>query len=531
MRLNGIWIAVVATLLVGIIPAQAEVCLPGSPPERLTVKIGLSGRPPSFIYGDWPARATEIQIEVSIQKSTGLEPVARYHINPDTAWSNPITVNGVRKTEVFLRGSGQTGFILFFTAGTYKARWRGFNNCESSLPGTRPGYGSWSGYTTFERIITSRPTTRITQGPSLVNSDRDVAFVWTNNFADEVYNVRIYDGRKAVRHAYGKGSFREGWMYEGRYIYRDRPSSPTLELPNGSNYSFRVKAWAPVNRRWSSWAVKNFTVARRTLPRSSLPSLSVSQRDFYGFFPDSPRPFFLAKYKRRVPALWTLYDIRRLENGRQRRVAIKWVSRYTSAKNGAGRGSNPRVISLGGAEAFADMRPGTYIWRVKAHSGHTQWWDGSRRVNNARWSPFRTNRIVAARTLERPGTNGFRLRNGSIRIPGYYYAEDEVNQPEYLIWASSYSQLRGKIQWYTVPNAFAYKVQILRNGRLYRVYNSLDPRSRKVTINRSGRRILFMRSPFPPGEYQFRIQAINKANTSRRQKSWWSPWSSVQVVR
>ena len=401
-----------AGIIAGAVSVYAQDCLPGKP-EPLTVQLGISGRPPSFLYGAMPARAKQIQIQVWYQYPTGN--VANVWIEPSTAYSRPVFFKGKPKTEVFLRGPSQTGFMLFFQAGTYQARWRGYNNC---------GYGPWSEFTKYNRKFTDKPKTVIIRGVSRVGSGGNIAFIWTNNFADEVYSAVILYGGRAVRSEYGRGAFRAGWIYEGSNTYKDRPLSPEKELPNATIYSFRVRAWAPVNRAWSPWTSNKFVVAR-SVP--ALPSLSVSQSDFNGFFNRSPRPRFIAQYKSGViPALWTYFDIRRLENGRQCPVLQKWVSRYTLAENGAGRGANQSEICLRGEKVFPDLPPGTYIWRVKAHNGHEQWWDGSRKINLSRWSAFRTNVLVAAGALAKPSTNGFTLGNSNTFYAGCWYAKDPV---------------------------------------------------------------------------------------------------------
>jgi len=506
-------------IMAGAASVLAQDCTP-SQPEPLVVKLGNSGRPPSFIYGDWPEGADQVQIEVIIKTAAGTDkPVARVFIDPTTCFLNPITVRGQRKTEVFIRGTGLTGFAMFYQAGQYKVHWRGYNDqCE---------FGPWSEFTPFTRVFTSQPVTRITRGLSRVTSDKDVMFQWKNNFVDEVYALQILYGRRAIRNQFGRGSFRNGWMYEGRNTYRDRPESPDDELCN-SSYVFKVRAWCPITRTWSAWAQKSFVVARG-VPRA--PSIMVTQRDFNGWFNRSSRPRFLARYgSRNTPALWTLYDIRRLVNGRQRRVILKWVSRYTSAKDGAGIGSNRGEICLRGEKIFSDLPPGTYIWRVKAHGGHTQWWDGSRRRNLGRWTAFRTNVLAAPGPLAKPVTTSMSLRNGSICDPGYWEAANPA-RPEYLSWHNPLWALKGKMVWRTVRKGFVYNVLIYRNNEYFKIYYGLDPRIHNLRMSSTGRTMLFTRDRFPAGTYRFRVQAYNRANTPSIRKSAWSDLSPEFTVR
>lgn len=498
-------------ILAGAMSVPAQNCtLPGKP-EPLTVQLGISGRPPSFIYGALPLGAKQVQIQVWYNYPTGN--VANVWVEPSTAFISPITVNGKARTEVFLRGPSQTGFMLFQQAGSYQARWRGYNDC---------GYGPWSEFTKYKRAFTTKPTTTIVRGLTRVSSGANVMFVWTNNFADEVYSAVILYGGRAVRSEYGRGSFRAGWIYQGSNTYKDRPASPELELPNADIYSFRVRAWAPINRCWSPWTTNKFVVAR-SLPE--LPVLSVSQSDFNGFFNLSPRPRFIAQYKLGViPALWTYFDIRRLENGRLVPVFQKWVSRYTLAENGAGRGANQSEICLRGEKAMPDLPPGTYVWRVKAHNGHNQWWDGSRKVNLSRWSAFRTNLLVAAGALAQPPTNGFFLGNRNVFTPGSWYAKDPVNKPEYLYWSNNLWRSHGQIGWDAVPNAFVYNIKIYRSNQWFKSYFQLDPRLHASVIHPSGRSFLFTQEPFPAGTYRFMVQAVNRANPTNLQ---FSPWSAL----
>lgn len=514
-------IAFLVGVMVGVTGLRAEVCIPAQP-EPLIVKTGISGRPPSFVIGEWPEGADQIQIEVVIVTSDGTDkPVARVFVDPTTCYLNPITVDGQRKTEVFIRGPSLTGFAMFYQAGQYKAHWRGYSEeCE---------FGEWSEFTPFERDFVSRPVTTITRGLSRVSWNRDVMFRWRNNFADEVWTFQILYGRRAIRNVFGRGSFREGWMYEGDYTYRDRPESPDDELPN-SEFLFKVRAWCPISRQWSEWAQKPFEIARGTLPR--VPSIMVTQRDFNGWFNRSSRPRFLARYGHgHTPALWTLFDIRRLINGRQRRIALRWVSRYASARDGAGVSRiDPSIISLRGENIFYDLPPGTYVWRVRAHNGHSQWWDGSRRRNYARWSNFRTNVIEEPGTLPRPVTTSMKLWNGTTKTDGSWVAEDP-EQPEVLSWSGVDWQLEGKMIWRTVRKGFVYNLRIYRDNELYAVYNQLDPRTHdNVRMSRSGKSMLFFREPFPPGVYRFRFQAYNRANHPRKRHSAWSAFSPEFVI-
>lgn len=509
--LLGCWIASATC-------AGAQTGLPAQP-SPLSVQLGISGRPPSFLYASVPANSDQIQIEVLLQTATGDKPAARVFVDASTCYLNPVIINGKSRTEVFLRGTGLTGFMMFYQTGTYKVHWRGYNEDA--------GFGPWSDFSSFTRSFSSRTLTRITRAPSTVAADTDLSFTWTNDFADEVYSLQIISGRRAVRNEYGRGAFRAGWMYEGPCTYQDRPATPDDELPNGP-YTFQIRAWCPIKRIWSAWAQKSFTVARST-PR--LPSIMVTQQDFAGFFNRSPRPQFIARYGTgRVPALWTLFDIRRIENGRQRPVLQQWVSRYDLAQNGAGKGANPSDIYLRAEKIFADLPPGTYVWRVKAHGGHSQWWDGSRRTNFARWTDFRTNRLYAAGTLAQPRTNDMSLRNGTTWYDGHWYAADPA-KPEYLSWSNGYWRMEGKMVWATVPNAFAYHVQIFRDNQWYKSYYDLDPRIHNCTLSRSGRSILFARERFPAGTYKFRVQAINRANPPNQQLSPWSADSPDFVIR
>jgi hypothetical protein len=475
------------------------------------VGTGLSGRPVSYIFGAWPAGAEQIQIETRRVNADGTEKlVARTWVDETTAFLTPITVNGKRKTEVFLRGPSQTGYKMLYNPGLHKTRWRGGNDC---------GIGPWSDYAFFTRTFVSKPVTRILKGPSRVKSGDDIVYKWKSNFADEVYCAVIAYGGRHVRKEYGRGAFRSGWIYEGSYTYRDRPASPSEELPNGTIYSFKVRAWCPINRRWSDWAVKPFTIAR-TKPRP--PSLAFTQVDYGGFFNLSPRPQFTARYAK-TPALWTLFDIRRLENGQARKVIRKWVSRYGSVLDGAGRRRHSSEIVLRGEKIFADLPPGTYVWRVQSYNGNDQWWDGSRRTNLTVWTDFRTNEILAAGALAQPPTNAFSLCNEKTWFPGYYYPTEEG--PDHLVWSNSQSRLEGKIEWSTAPNAFVYNVEIHRSNKWFQTYRLLDPRFHPCTLNPSGRSILFKREPFPSGIYRFRVQAVNRANPSNTQYSAWSSFS------
>ena len=492
-------------ILIGAAAAAtaAQAALPAQP-VPLAVRQDPPGAPPAFLYPQLPAGADQIQFEVWFAPPQEIERVyVRSWIDASTAYLNPVTFDGEPATEVFLRGSSSTGFMMFREQGTYRVRWRGYN---------AQGYGPWSDFSAFRRIYDSQTLTLITRAPNRVTSNGDVAFSWTNDVADEVYSAQFLSGGRAVRNAFGRGAFQAGWIYQGEFSYQDRPSSPSGELPNGS-YTFRVRAWSPAARIWSPWATHPFEIARR-MPRR--PSLATSQQDFNGFFNRSPRPRFLARYgSGRTPALWTRFDIRRLSGSRQTRIALQWVSRYTSAASGAGIGNRPDEIGLRGEYSFPDLPPGTYVWRAQASNGSAL----------SRWTPFRTNRFYAAGALARPPTTGMSFHNGTTWYEGRWEGEQDN-----LSWTSGQWRREGKIAWRTIPNAFAYNIQILRNNEPYLRYANLDPRTNACTLSRSGRSLLFIHDPFPPGNYQFRVQAVNQANPPAQRRSPWSLFSPRWVI-
>lgn len=462
MKVKLVYAGMALAILSVVVGAQAQTNFPPSQPENINVWLGKSGCPPGFDLPSDAPLADTMQIEIWRGTGTNATTFARVWINESTFYDM-----GTRRK--CLRGSGPGGFRLF-AVGPYSVRWRGHNE---------DGYGPWSDFTPFTIRHTARLATRIKSGPRLVERDDDLLFTWTNNFMDSQYQVQIIRGRSVVRSETGQGAFYDGFLYFGYGAYEDRPSSPSSELPNGS-YSFRVRAWSPVLRKWSAWAQRSFSLARRGVSR---PRLKFTQLDYGGYFRKSPRPFFSADYgSGRTPALWTYFDIRRVVGGQQQVVRREWVSR--SAFGYAYNQIPLRHTTVNGGVQTLDLPAGEYVWRVRA-------WNAPG-AGNSVWTAFRTNRVVAAGRLPQPGTSNMEMTRTSI-------------------------------SWALTPNAYMYNLKIFKNGVLYQNDVDLDPRTLDnlwIWAGESGGQV-FKYQEFEPGTYTFRVQAVNRGNPSGQQ---YSPW-------
>ena len=479
-----LFLAAVLGMGLGItVGTAAGPCTPAAPGVPVIAQDGLSGLPPAIHQAAFGIYASQMQVEYWKNVGGDWSLAFRGWLPDDffPEWAGEGDTNWYAR-----RATGPGGFRIF-SAGTYRAQWRGHNTC---------GFGPWATSTPFQ-VNTTTLTTRITGGPRTVRAATDLAYTWANNFAASAHRVQIRRGGRLVRGTNMPGLFQDGWLSYQPQSYQDRPGTPRRELPNGTDYVFRVSSWSPAQGAWSPWTNRPFRIARG---QSTVPRLSVSQTDFDGAFRRSPRPFFNANYGyMRTPALWTYFDIRRQEGDRLQVVRRMWASRYQesySYGHGPGVGVDGDRVWLGGAKALRDLPAGKYVWRVQA-------WNGTR-PSQHRWTAFRTSTVVAARGLARPTTNGFGMYNG------------------YGISGNS----GGNVFWHAVPNAYAYNLQVRRNGTLYRAWTNLDPRVRRafsVFKDEDAVAANFEVPELPFGYYRFRVQAINRVTSG--QTSPWSSWS------
>lgn len=476
-------LAVVLVGLFAVSSAWGVVCTPRQP-GPVSVRMGVSGQPPGFTFPADPEGASRMQVEVWKYVGTNRTLFARVWKQASTfGWGG-----GSNWSAQFLLGSGPGGIRLFKAAGIYRVKWRGWNSC---------GFGPWSASTSFRVRHTSKLSIRITKGPSRVGSGSDLAYSWSNNFAASRHLVQIRRGSALVRSTNLPGAFRNGWCSFGKSTYRDRPSSPEKELPNGADYVFRVRSYSPILGKWSPWAEKPFQIARG-MPRN--PALTFSQRDFDGAFKRSPRPYFSANYGyRRTPALWTFYDINRKVGNQLQVVRRQAVSRYAGAF-GYGRDAVAGQIDFGGGWVFPDLPAGKYVWRVAALNGVAGglW----------RWTEYKTSTVVAAASLAVPSTTGF-----SFALSGG----------------------RGIFHWRAVPNAYEYRFAVWRNGTLDHIYSNDVQTATDFWMQKAATGSVVdaeYRCPvvFPAGQYRFQLQAVNRTRPAGQQASGWSPSIGVFTV-
>jgi hypothetical protein len=479
---------------------------PPSTPDPLEVEVGVWGKPPALVDIEWPFNedftyASEVQIEFrQVTGGTDRLLYQRWFSESDLLWGSrhffyswhvDDSLNWFRK--YYLIGAGP-GKIRTFPSGEYVVRWRArYDYC-----GNQSGdwISEWS-ETRFQIDALSGGLEIEAQGLNMVSAQDDLDFNWSNNFASSSYNVEIRRGGRIVRKATLRGGFGYFGMINSRQpgleesqidqgSYQDRPQF-NRELPNHPEYIFRVRGYSPISRKWSDWAELNFEINRGA---PDLPALDMSQNDYDGFFDRSLRPFFFADYGG-APALWTYFDVNS-KNARGRLSVVRriWVSRYDFGYGyigGSGGRWNPQAWQK-------DLPPGEYVWRVRAYNGPAP--------EQSAWSSFRTNIVHSPGVLAKPD---------ATKIS---YSQDE--------W-SLY------VKWDAVPNAYAYKYEIRRAGKVVRRSKIVDQANYGVWFNLNDgvlRAESYAGKPLPELDgYQIRVQAINNANSAGK-ASEWSDWSA-----
>lgn len=489
MRTRMVCLGVVGMLAGLTLSEVGAVPLPGdsSPPELL--QGAVPGQPPGLRYSGYSSFADNLQVDWlrTTGGTTALFASSWYPENYQTVWLNSTT------TVAYLKSPTGPGGLRVFPVGMYRARCRGYNS---------EGYGNWATSSPVQVAMPGTLRTRILSGPRRVGTHDDLKYVWSNNFAASQHRVQVKRGDRTVRSTNWSGSFVANyWASTSPPSWSDRPSSPSRELVNGTAYTFRVSSWSPVAQRWTTWTQRPFQVARGT---AAVPRLRYSQQDYNGYFPRSPRPYFKALYRgTNPPAKWTLMDIRKKSGSRLTTVKRQWVSRYDPSCNSGGNsgGVVAGEVWVGGAYAYPDLAPGTYVYRAQS-------WNGPGR-NQSRWTSWGTATVARAGTVRKPSTNGFHFYNGSSGA---------------------------SINWPASPNCYSYNLAIYRNGSLYRTLNNRDPRRTHSTqiwgntatglpamVNYQGARMT-------TGVYTFRAQATRFYGMTTEVGSAWTQMPGSYTV-
>lgn len=493
------WFGWMVLLSAGACHSALGACSVPGKPAPLVVELGLPGTPPALRQpqvADQPAGATHCLFEFRRVTASGSKLFAQTWAPPPLFnWAgfylHFVNGGGGPYYQMYLRGTGAGG-LRAFPAGTYRLRWLGKNAC---------GKGPWSDETQFEVAPVAVLPVVVTQGPPpVVGPTGDVAFAWTNAYAASAYKVEMRRGAKIVRNKTLPGGYSTGYdrLIDERLAgnsYADRPKSRIQELPNGTGYVFRVKAYSPNAKKWSPWTTNGpFRIARGA---PTLPNLSVSQMDYEGAFTRSMRPYFAADYGD-LPALWTGFEIWHVDaNNAKTLVRRQWVSRY-----GESGTAFLKVHSLGGSDPWVstlwrkDLPSGKYEWRVQAWNGAGPGESVAKGV---------TSIVVSAGALAKP------------LAPYKLEAGGSVN------W----------IYWIPVPNAYSYEAEIYKNGKLYRKSPVLDAAKQTLgTYLTLSKDEACWRSAgkLPAGIYTLRVRALNKANPVGQRDSEWSNFSAGFAV-
>ena len=476
-------------LLMGVSACEVRGDLPGDPNPPVLQQGFVPGQPPGLRYAGYSAYANNLKVDWlrTSGGTTALFASSWYPENYQTIWLNPTT------QVAYLKSPTGPGGLRVFPVGIYRARCRGYNSS---------GYGNWATSTPVQVAMPGTLCTRITSGPRRVGTHVDLTYTWSNNFAASQYRVQVKRGDRTVRSTNWPAAFvPEYWGPPSVPSWSDRPSSPSRELVNGTAYTFRVSSWSPVAQRWTAWTQRPFQVARGT---AAVPRLRYSQQDYNGYYPRSPRPYFKARYAGTNPVpLWTRMDIRRKTGSRLTPVKQQWVSRYAPACNMQGNSGGVGIgeVWVGGAYAYADLAPGTYVYRAQS-------WNGPGR-NQSRWSTWGTATVARAGTVSKPLTNGFHFYNGSGGA---------------------------SINWSASPNCYSYNLAIYRNGSLYRTLYNRDPRRTQTTqiwgssITGQPATVNYHGARMTTGVYTFRAQATRFYGMTTEVGSAWTQMPGSYTV-